>query len=392
MSKIKTKRIILLALSIMVIACMMPASIMAKTSYTSTKSGGHAILVSGTSKSYTGIKVKKTGSSNSQNADFNGTNAAVLVTNKGTLKIKKSTIYTNGSHANGIFAYGSGSKAYIYNTKITTRGNCSGGIMTTGGATMTAVNLKVLTYGNSSAAIRSDRGGGTVNVTGGSYTTKGVGSPAIYSTAKIKVSGATLKSTKSEAVVIEGANSVYLKNCTVTGSNIKKNGQAKYYNNVLIYQSMSGDASVGSSRFTMYGGTMTSKKGAMFHVTNTTTVITLNHAKLNLSGNLLLTESADNWGTSGSNGGKVTFNAVNQTLKGTITVGSTSTLNLNLKSGSTYKGKINTSGQSGTVNVSVAKGTTWTLTGNTYVTSLTNNGTINTNGYTLYVNGTAYSK
>ena len=50
-----------------------------------------------------------------------------------------------------------------------------GGIQTTGGTT-NAENLTVDTSGNSSAAIRSDRGGGTVNVTGGTYTSNGYNS------------------------------------------------------------------------------------------------------------------------------------------------------------------------------------------------------------------------
>lgn len=333
----------------------------------------------------------KTGDSSSEDADFYGDNAAILAENGGTLTLTNSTVTTNGSHANGVFSYGTGTTVNVSDTKITTSGNNSGGIMTTGGGTMNATDLTVNTSGNSSAAIRSDRGGGDVNVTGGTYKTTGVGSPAIYSTADIDVNGAALTSTASEAVVIEGGNSVSLKNCTVTGDNTTKNGQAKYLNNVLIYQSMSGDASSGSSSFTMNGGTMTSKSGAMFHVTNTTCTINLKIATLNLDDDMLLTESADNWGTSGSNGGNATVNASNQTLEGIITVDSSSSLQLNLTNGSTYTGKINTSGQAGTVAVSVASGCTWTLTGDTYVSSLTNNGTVNTNGHTLYVNGTAYT-
>ena len=78
--------------------------------------------------------------------------------------------------------------------------------MTTGGATLNAENVNVSTSGNSSAAIRSDRGGGTMQVTGGTYQTAGVGSPAIYSTADITVTDATLHASASEAVVIEGGN------------------------------------------------------------------------------------------------------------------------------------------------------------------------------------------
>ena len=91
--------------------------------------------------------------------------------------------------------------------------------MTTGGGTMNAANLDIHTTGNSSAAIRSDRGGGTVNVDGGTYVTDGKGSPVIYSTADITVSNATLESTTSEGVVVEGKNSVTLNNVSLTADN-----------------------------------------------------------------------------------------------------------------------------------------------------------------------------
>ena len=64
--------------------------------------------------------------------------------------------------------------------------------MTTGGGVTVAKNLTVNTSGRSSAAIRTDRGGGTVTVDGGTYTTNGLGSPSIYSTADITVSDAKL--------------------------------------------------------------------------------------------------------------------------------------------------------------------------------------------------------
>ena len=59
--------------------------------------------------------------------------------------------------------------------------------MTTGGGITNAYNLDITTSGTSSAAIRSDRGGGTVYVDKGTYKTTGKGLPTIYSTADIIV-------------------------------------------------------------------------------------------------------------------------------------------------------------------------------------------------------------
>ena len=211
------------------------------------KDGEHAIEVSGNTAGYSNIKVTKTGDSASgDEADFYGDNAAIFATDGATLTLTDIVVDTNGTHANAVFSYGSGTTVNISNSVITTSGNCSGGLMTTGGGTMNATNLDIHTTGNSSAAIRSDRGGGTVTVDGGTYVTDGTGSPAIYSTADITVSNATLKSTASEGVVVEGKNSVTLNNVNLTADHNKNNSdKTNNLNAVMIYQSMSGDASVG---------------------------------------------------------------------------------------------------------------------------------------------------
>ena len=134
--------------------------------------------------------------------------------------------------------------------------------------------------GRSSAAIRTDRGGGTVVVDGGTYTSNGLGSPAIYSTADITVSNATLASNLSEGVCIEGLNSITLNNCDLTANNTRCNGTATFHDTIMIYQSMSGDADSGTSAFTMTGGSLTSKSGHVFHVTNTNAVITLENVTI----------------------------------------------------------------------------------------------------------------
>ena len=271
--------------------------------------------------------------------------------------------------------------------------------MTTGGGVTYAYNLTVETSGGSSAPIRTDRGGGTVYVDGGTYTSNGLGSPAIYSTADITVENATLISNLSEGVCIEGKNSITLVNCNLTATNTKCNGNAKFLDTIMIYQSMSGDADSGTSTFSMTGGTLTSNKGHVFHVTNTTAVISLDGVTIvnNDSDGILLSVCDDGW-SGGSN--IATLNATDQTLEGTILVGSDSKLTLNLAGSSTFTGTLsgvisNASGSSvsgtiGTVNVSIEAGSIWNLTADTYISSLTNNGTVNTGSYTLYVNGVAY--
>ena len=346
------------AIAIGLCVCMIGATALAETT------GTDAVL--------SGSTVNKTGSSSNESADFYGINAAVLATNGSTLTIEDAEITSDGGHASGVFSYGSGTTVNVSGTTITTSGNNSGGLMTTGGATLNATNVTVATSGNSSAAIRSDRGGGTVTVTGGSYDTTGVGSPAIYSTADITVSDAALSATTSEAVVIEGGNTVTLNNVEITGSNTKLNGQSTVNTNVLIYQSMSGDASEGASSFTMTDGSMTAETGAMFHVTNTTTTINLENVDFTYASdsNVFLDASADSWGRTGSNGGQVTLNLKSQDITGAILSDSISTVTVNLDADST-----------------------WTLTGDSYVTAFNGDlSNVNLNGYTLYVDGAVMSK
>ena len=358
--------------------------------YVSTGQSENAVLVDGTTVSMDYATVQKTGDSGDESADFYGTNAAVLADNGADLTISNANITTDGSHANGVFSYGTGTSVTISDSAITTTGNNSGGLMTTGGASLTASNLTVITSGNSSAAIRSDRGGGTVTVTEGSYSASGMGSPAVYSTADITVSNATLTASASEAVVIEGGNSVTLNNATASGNNSRLNGQSTVKTNVLIYQSMSGDASEGASEFTMNGGSMTAETGTMFHVTNVTTTINLSGVDFTYAADSdsFLSLSADAWGTVGKNGGNATVNLDAQTVQGAITVDSVSSLTLNAANGSSYTGAINTSGAAGTVDVTLESGSTWTLTGDSYITSLSGDTSgIDLNGYSLYVGG-----
>ena len=360
----------------------------------------------------TDLTVTKTGDSDGgDNCNFYGLNAAVLVMDGTTTTIEGGTITSEASGANGVFCYGGnggqngasgdGTTLIIRDVTIVTTGSGSGGIMTTGGGITYAYDLDVTTSGQSSAAIRTDRGGGIVYVDGGTYTSNGLGSPAIYSTAEIHVANATLVSNLSEGVCIEGVNSIELTDCDLTANNTKCNGNATFLDTIMIYQSMSGDADSGTSSFTMTGGSLTSKNGHVFHVTNTNAVITLENVTITNedSGNILLSVCADGW-SGGSN--TATLNAVNQALKGAVKVGSDSTLTLNLTEGSSFDGSIdgsitNASGATvstdvGTVSVTLDGSSTWTLTGDSWITEFNGDAAnIISNGYTVYVNGAALS-
>ncbi|WKY48210.1 hypothetical protein Q5O24_02430 [Eubacteriaceae bacterium ES3] len=367
--------------------------------YTSSNDDENAVRAEGEiSASMTDVTVEKTDgtASSSDASSFYGLNAAILALDGATLDISGGTVTATSEGSNGVFAY-DGATINISDTTIDVSGGNAGGIEVAGGGIMNASNLTV--NATVKAAIRSDRGGGTMVVDGGTYTTSGsTGAPAVYSTADITVKNATLTANTSEAIVVEGLNSVILENCIVSGNMTGSNSgsDADNIHNVMLYQSMSGDAEVGNSSFTMTGGRLTSLSGDMFYVTNTTSDITLSDVTLVPAADTYLLMVAGNdgtqgWGTAGSNGGECVLTTSSQTLEGDIMVDSISTLDMSLSEGSTFTGSINNDGTSASsLKVTLDENSTWALTADSYITELDGDmSQITTNGYTLYVNGIA---
>lgn len=362
--------------------------------YTSSTASENAILISDdASVSMDNVTVTKTGDAKTgDESSFYGNNSGILAKDNADVTISNSSVNTSATGANGVFSYDS-SKINISASSIKTSADSSGGIMVAGGGSITANDLTIETSGTSSAAIRSDKGGGNIIVCKGTYKTTGVGSPSIYSTADIMVKDATLEATSSEGVVIEGKNSVTLENVTLTDTNNKLNGQSTTYKNIFLYQSMSGDADTGTSKFTAKNSKITTNKGDTLYVTNTDAVITLeNNTIINndSTGNFLRIQK-DSWGTAGQNGGSVTLTLKNQIATGNIVVDSISTLSMELSDSSIYEGSINSSNEAKSITLKLSKNSKIKLTGDSYVTSLDDEDTsyknIDFNGYKLYING-----
>ena len=379
-------------------------------SYSSKSADENVVLATGDIKAaLSGLTITKTGDSDGgDNSNFYGTNSGIIAKDGASLTLKNLKVTTKASGANGVFSYGGsattdneggdGTTVTISDSKITTTGDNAGGIMTTGGGIMNASDLTIKTAGTSSAAIRSDRGGGTVTVDGGTYTTTGAGSPAIYSTADITASSAKLIAKASEGIVIEGKNSVTINDCELTDDNTTLNGQSTTYKNIFLYQSMSGDAADGQAEFTATNSDITTNKGDTLYVTNTTASINLKNNTItnNDSEGNFLRAQADSWGSSGSNGGNVTLTMTKQKASGNIVIDSISTLDMTMKSGSSYTGTINGDNSAKSIKLTLDKKSKIKLTGDSYVTNLddadTDYSNIDFNGYTLYVNGTAINK
>lgn len=371
----------------------------------STGNNENALRVTGASVTLKNVEIMKEEgtSSSTENGDFYGMNAALLDTGGARVTIEDSSVHSAAPNGNGLFSYGKGTMISAKNVTITTEGSHSGGLQTTGGALMEAENVTVSTAGNSSAAIRSDRGGGTVLVKGGTFRTEGYGSPAVYSTARISIEGADLSASRSEGAVIEGKNSIALKNCRMEGNmadtRVMGGETIKEENvhTVMIYQSMSGDAEEGTSSFSMEGGSLLSHKGDVFYVTNTDCTIQLDNVKiqnedpagalLRISGN----SGSRGWGKAGANGGRARFTVQNQQMEGNILVDSISHLSMTLGKNSRWDGALlqetNDQGhdKDAGADLTIEKGATWNMTADSTVHTLHNEGKIVTNGHTLTV-------
>ena len=360
----------------------------------------NALLVTAGDVSYTGAVVSRTSadSTGGDNASFYGVGAAILTTG-GTLMARDLSIETDAAGGAGVFSYGDGT-VYIYDSVIVTEQNTSGGIHVAGGGKLYAENLTVTTSGGSAAAIRSDRGSGTMIVNGGSYTSNGSGSPAVYVTADITIQDAELTATGSEALCLEGLNAVRLYDCALSGDKPDQDQNDNTWT-VILYQSMSGDSQLGQGSFEMVGGTLTSGNGGIFYTTNTESVFTIKDVTIEADGDceyfLRCTgnQNQRGWGQTGANGADCVFTAIDQNMDGDVIWDSISTLNLFVTESSVLTGAVIDDescagdGGDGYCRVVIDGTSAWIVTGDSTVTTLECAGNItDENGELVTIVGT----
>ena len=324
-------------------------------------------------------------STGGDNASFYGVGAAILATD-GTAVVKNSEITTDAGGGAGIFAYGDGT-AYVEDCTIETQQDTSGGVHVAGGGTLYAWNTTAVTNGGSAAAVRSDRGGGKMVIDGGSFTSNGYGSPAVYCTADIAIHDAKLTATGSEAVCIEGLNTLRLYDCSLSGK-MTDDGQNDNTWTVIVYQSMSGDSEEGNGTFQMKGGRLTSGNGGIFYTTNTESTLTLSSVEieypedseffLQCTGN----SNARGWGQAGENGADCTFTGIGQQMQGDVIWDSISKLDFYMTQGSILTGAFRQDeiwageGGDGYCNVIISEDSEWIVTGDSRVSTLSVSGTV----------------
>ncbi len=343
-----------------------------------------AVLVTdGASLKLTDTNISKKGDSTSvDDSNFYGLNAAVAVQANSTAKISGGKIITDAEGANAIFATGENAKVTVSGMKIYTKSNSSRGLDATYNGSITASDMYIKTLGAHCAPVATDRGGGKITVSSSKLFASGDGSPCIYSTGDITATDCSGKAADSQIAVVEGKNSITIENCTFAGAG--KNG-------IMLYQSTSGDAAVGTAVFTSKNSSLkTSSTGPMFYITNTDAIINLNATKLVFSSEVLLNSAGNNtnnWGKEGSNGGNVTLNADAQTLNGNVTCDSISTVSMNLKNKTVFTGSADAE-NTGDVTIALDETSTWNVTADSYITAITDEdedfSNIISNGHIIY--------
>ena len=287
------------------------------------------LVINGGKLTLNNVTIVKTGSENfsgrGDNYSFYGTNSAIVVVGAGSaLTMTGGTISTTVSGANAVVATNSG-KATISSIAVATTKDNSRGMHATYSGEITITDSEISTLGGSCASLATDRGAGTVIASNMKLSTAGAGSPLIYSTGDITVSNSTGTSTGAQIAVVEGKNSITVKNSQFSANGI---GNRNNVDNagVMIYQSMSGDASVGTGNFTAEDSTFTIldtssvyKSTPFFFITNTDAVISMKNTTVNFSGEqpYISAKGTSEWGKSGNNGGKVTYTGVNVTATNT---------------------------------------------------------------------------
>ena len=329
-----------------------------------TEWGVHSLpLTDGSEKSYEDITVLKRGApSEKDKADDNistGTNAAVFASKKSKINITGDTVIsTDAQFAHAVYVGGEeGGNVNLTDTTIMTLSENSGGLVVAEGK-IEAKDLTVTTSGKASPAVCAISKG-TVNINGGTYMTSGDDSPAAFSSASINLNDTELTSNSSEALRVEGGTAA------LKGTNLisKKASTIKIQNS--------------KAKLDINNSILETSKANIFDVASADVEINLSQTSLNN------TDKAGNF-MSVVNSSKVVLNLKDQETEGAILIDKDSSINIHFTGTSGFTGAIKNEG--GVVNVVIEKDSTWNLTGDSSVSSLTSKGTIETNGFTLKVN------
>ncbi len=387
--------------------------------YSTTKNASHAFEATSGDLTLSCTTITKTGGPAGSSIPYEyiylGANSAAFLSNDAKVSFTTLTLTSNAPYAQGIFLLGSQSGnskptasitdatlltfsahsdgAYNANAQLTLTSTDIG----TGRLNTSSYSPAITTYGNHATTILTDTyawtsgdyspvlkvysaDNATLTATASEFASYGKGSPVLYTTGVAQITTSSMNADCSAGVEIDGNGKVTLTNTSMDLEHIT--GKDTTHPAVLIGSSISGDAS-----FSMTGGHIVTDKGDIFSVTGTKAAITLSGVAItnaDTSANFLKAASGN------STTSAVTLTVLGQTIGGNITANTGSTIAANMSDGTVFYGSVNRNNPNGAVSMTL-NSSTWYLTANSYVTSLTNGGTIIAGAHKLYVDGILYS-
>lgn len=359
----------------------------------------NVVQVTGGTLTMNNCTLTKTGDgSQGDNSSFYGNNSSIYAgdgagsssttsASGAVINITGGTVTSSSKGANAVFAT-NGATINVSGITIDNSLAVSRGLHCTFGGKIVATDVNITTRSETSSTIATDRGGGTVTVTGGTATAKGSNSAVLYSTGTITATNLTGVSEQGEIAVVEGDNGVIIDGCTMTSGSSNRG--------LMMLQSGSGDAEGSNAYITVTNSTLTVTSGSVplcevpteNNGTLTLTDVTLDVA----SGILMNVDYNTQWSTYGGYGNlKLATTQDSWTYTGTVDADSYSNVTVDVGENVIWNGAADTDNNAKSATVTVESGGVWNLTANTYVSALVNNGTINKNGYTLTAGTTSGS-
>lgn len=357
------------------------------TTVSTAKDVNAALVQNGGTLTLDAATLQKSGDdTDGDSCNFYGVNSILLaVGERSTATVQRSMLSATSAGSNGIFAT-DGATVLAYQDEIATTAGNSRGLDAAYGGKILASELSISTEGDHCAALATDRGG-TVSVTASDLSTAGSGSPLLYSTGDVEVSGVTGTATGSQIAGMEGLNTILIEDSDLTSTMTEATASDPMADAVIIYQSTSGDAESTTgetAKFQAADSTLSSsiQSGSFFYLTNTSADIVLSNTTLDFDSDaaaLLTAEgnSSNNWGSAGSNGATVRFTAIGETLSGKISADTISSADVYLAGGTTWTGAadIEQSSAGSTsetpLSVSVDGTSSWVVTADSTVSNLT---------------------
>lgn len=332
---------------------------------------------------------------------YYGLNSAFIVKDNSNVILNNSSITTKSDYSTAFFATGMSTTATLTNVSLSTENKNSNGLSISESSSINASKVNIITKGEQSAALKTITNNSEIIIDDSTLITEGSNSPIFEIKGKVEATNILATSTNSNIAVLENSSSLSIIESELTTASY--NIDEKLSSVFFLYKSNSKTASndSGSSDLTIKDSKITVNKDSnvykiapIFYITNTSSVINITNTDIDYGSNTLIKVSKnEKYGDTEDNGGEVNFTATDQKLKGNIVVDEISSIRFNLNN-SSYKGQINGNNESKNVHVTLDKKAEWTLTGDSYLNTLTiQNGRIDrlaryikSNGYNIYYN------